>query len=54
MKREYQRLNGTQIHARLVQKASLAADASVASTLREGQPAGLIQHQKHKISDNKN
>lgn len=31
LKREYPRLNGTQIHARLVQEAFLAADVSVAS-----------------------
>lgn len=41
LRREYPRLNGTQIHARLVQEAYLAADVSVASVQRYLKRNGL-------------
>lgn len=41
LKKEYPRLNGTQIHARLVQEAFLSADVSVASVQRYLKKNGL-------------
>lgn len=53
LRREYPRLNGTQIHARLVQAAFLPAGVSVASVQRYLKKNGLLGVEESEKKDRK-